>query len=179
MFPHTSPSSSPSYSVSLIIDVCLSASWTPIHKSFSLFIKTLSLKNRTLLLGILSIYLSVYLFVLFICLIYRILLSFLPLCSCAQLQAPSVKGFDFAKLHLGQQSKDDVMVIQEPVPLGPGPGPLAMPTKDGFSPSKNGDIPTPLSKNSASSTKASRSSRRRERFAAERSLNKLFFYEVK
>lgn len=80
-----------------------------------------------------------------------------------QLQAPSVKGFDFAKLHLGQQSKDDIMVIQEPVPSGPGPGPGAqsMPSKDGFSPSKNGDVPTPASKNSSS--KASRSSRRRER----------------
>ncbi|XP_062402505.1 UPF0606 protein KIAA1549-like [Sardina pilchardus] len=31
-----------------------------------------------------------------------------------KLQAPSVKGFDFAKLHLGQPSKDDLMVIQEP-----------------------------------------------------------------
>lgn len=78
-----------------------------------------------------------------------------------QLQAPSVKGFDFAKLHLGQHSKDDIMVIQEPVPSGPGPGAQSMPTKDGFSPSKNGDVPTPASKNSSS--KASRSSRRRER----------------
>ncbi|KAG5830344.1 hypothetical protein ANANG_G00309500 [Anguilla anguilla] len=34
-----------------------------------------------------------------------------------RLQAPSVKGFDFAKLHLGQHSKDDIMVIQEPAPL--------------------------------------------------------------
>ncbi|XP_030282152.1 UPF0606 protein KIAA1549 isoform X4 [Sparus aurata] len=80
-----------------------------------------------------------------------------------KLQAPSVKGFDFAKLHLGQQGKDDVMVIQEPVPPGPGPGPLPMSIKDGFSPSENGEIPTPISKNSASSTKASRSSRRRDR----------------
>lgn len=78
-----------------------------------------------------------------------------------QLQAPSVKGFDFAKLHLGQQSKDDIMVIQEPAQSGPGPGAQSMPTKDGFSPSKNGDVPTPASKNSSS--KASRSSRRRER----------------
>ncbi|KAG5274037.1 hypothetical protein AALO_G00158470 [Alosa alosa] len=31
-----------------------------------------------------------------------------------KLQAPSVKGFDFAKLHLGQPSKDDLRVIQEP-----------------------------------------------------------------
>ncbi|XP_026221713.1 UPF0606 protein KIAA1549 isoform X3 [Anabas testudineus] len=76
-----------------------------------------------------------------------------------KLQAPSVKGFDFAKLHLGQQSKDDCMVIQESVP--PEPGPLSI--KDGLSTSENGEIPTPKSKISASSTKASRSSRRRER----------------
>uniref|UniRef100_A0A3Q1FRE1 UPF0606 protein KIAA1549-like n=1 Tax=Acanthochromis polyacanthus TaxID=80966 RepID=A0A3Q1FRE1_9TELE len=78
-----------------------------------------------------------------------------------KLQAPSVKGFDFAKLHLGQQSKDDVMVIQESVP--PGPGPLPVSVKDGLSPSENGEIPTPISKASLSSTKASRTSRRRER----------------
>ncbi|XP_029379670.1 UPF0606 protein KIAA1549 [Echeneis naucrates] len=82
-----------------------------------------------------------------------------------KLQAPSVKGFDFAKLHLGQQSKDDVMVIQEPVPPGPGSGPLPLSIKDGLSPSENGEIPTPLSKTSASSTKASRSGRRRERIS--------------
>uniref|UniRef100_A0AAQ4R0U5 Uncharacterized protein n=1 Tax=Gasterosteus aculeatus aculeatus TaxID=481459 RepID=A0AAQ4R0U5_GASAC len=75
-----------------------------------------------------------------------------------KLQAPSVKGFDFAKLHLGQHSKDDVMVIQEPVPSGPGPLSL----KDGLSPSENGEIPTPVSK---TSTKASRSGRRRERIS--------------
>uniref|UniRef100_A0A3P8RU50 Si:ch211-1e14.1 n=1 Tax=Amphiprion percula TaxID=161767 RepID=A0A3P8RU50_AMPPE len=80
-----------------------------------------------------------------------------------KLQAPSVKGFDFAKLHLGQQSKDDVMVIQESVPPGPGPGPLPVSIKDGLSPSENGEIPTPISKASLSSTKASRTSRRRER----------------
>jgi len=74
---------------------------------------------------------------------------------CPQLQAPSVKGFDFAKLHLGQNSKDDVMVIQEP-----GPGPLHLSLKDGLSPSENGEMPTPVSK---TSTKASRSGRRRER----------------
>ncbi|KAK1887839.1 UPF0606 protein KIAA1549 [Dissostichus eleginoides] len=79
-----------------------------------------------------------------------------------KLQAPSVKGFDFAKLHLGQQSKDDVMVIQEAVQPGPGPGPLPLCFKDGFSPSENGEIPTPLSK---ASTKASRSSRRRDRIS--------------
>ncbi|XP_037623029.1 UPF0606 protein KIAA1549 isoform X5 [Sebastes umbrosus] len=79
-----------------------------------------------------------------------------------KLQAPSVKGFDFAKLHLGQQSKDDVMVIQESVPPGPGPGPLPLSLKDGLSPSENGEIPTPISK---SSTKASRSGRRRGRIS--------------
>ncbi|XP_034444196.1 UPF0606 protein KIAA1549 isoform X1 [Hippoglossus hippoglossus] len=82
-----------------------------------------------------------------------------------KLQAPSVKGFDFAKLHFGQPSKDDVMVIQEPMPSGPGPGSLPMSIKDGFSPSENGEIPTPISKHSASSTKASRSGRRRERIS--------------
>ncbi|XP_055365637.1 UPF0606 protein KIAA1549 isoform X3 [Betta splendens] len=76
-----------------------------------------------------------------------------------ELQAPSVKGFDFAKLHLGQQSKDDVMVIQEPVP--PDPGPLSI--KDVLSISENGELPTSTSKTSGSSTKASRSGRRRER----------------
>ncbi|KAK5867751.1 hypothetical protein PBY51_012215 [Eleginops maclovinus] len=79
-----------------------------------------------------------------------------------KLQAPSVKGFDFAKLHLGQQSKDDVMVIQEAVQPGPGPGPLPLSLKDGLSLSENGEIPTPLSK---ASTKASRSSRRRDRIS--------------
>uniref|UniRef100_A0A8C3G2P0 Si:ch211-1e14.1 n=1 Tax=Cyclopterus lumpus TaxID=8103 RepID=A0A8C3G2P0_CYCLU len=79
-----------------------------------------------------------------------------------KLQAPSVKGFDFAKLHLGQNSKDDVMVIQEPVLSGPGPGPLHLSLKDGLSPSENGEIPTPMSK---TSTKASRSGRRRERIS--------------
>ncbi|XP_044212756.1 UPF0606 protein KIAA1549 isoform X1 [Thunnus albacares] len=82
-----------------------------------------------------------------------------------KLQAPSVKGFDFAKLHLGQQSKDDVMVIQESVPPGPGPGPLPVSIKEGLSPSENGEIPTPISKSSATSTKASRSGRRRERIS--------------
>nr|XP_046250801.1 UPF0606 protein KIAA1549 isoform X2 [Scatophagus argus] len=80
-----------------------------------------------------------------------------------KLQAPSVKGFDFAKLHLGQQSKEDVMVIQEPPDSGPVPLPVS--TKDGLSPSENGEIPTPISKNSASSTKASRSGRRRGRIS--------------
>ncbi|XP_067359181.1 UPF0606 protein KIAA1549 isoform X3 [Channa argus] len=80
-----------------------------------------------------------------------------------KLQAPSVKGFDFAKLHLGQHAKDDIMVIQEAVPPEPGPGPLSI--KDGLSASENGEIPTPISKTSASSTKASRSGRRRERIS--------------
>ncbi|KAM7002841.1 UPF0606 protein KIAA1549 [Tautogolabrus adspersus] len=82
-----------------------------------------------------------------------------------KLQAPSVKGFDFAKLHLGQQSKDDVMVIQEPVPPGLGSGQLPASIKDGLSQSENGEIPTPQSKTSVSSTKASRSGRRRERIS--------------
>lgn len=83
-----------------------------------------------------------------------------PLCSCPQLQAPTVKGFDFAKLHLGQHSKDDVMVIQEATPPGTGSGPLPMPAKDGLSRSDNGELPAPIFKNS---TKASRSSKRHER----------------
>lgn len=74
-----------------------------------------------------------------------------------------MKGFDFAKLHLGQQSKDDVMVIQEPALPGSGSGPLAQSIKDGLSPSENAEAPMPKSKTSASSTKASRSGRRRER----------------
>ncbi|KAJ8245413.1 hypothetical protein GJAV_G00270470 [Gymnothorax javanicus] len=72
-----------------------------------------------------------------------------------KLQAPSVKGFDFAKLHLGQHSKDDIMVIQEPAPLPP-------PVKE-VTPSENGDVPTPKSK--TSSTKASRAARRRGRIS--------------
>ncbi|KAM7378643.1 hypothetical protein PAMA_013518 [Pampus argenteus] len=72
-----------------------------------------------------------------------------------KLQAPTVKGFDFAKLHLGQHSKDDIMVIQEP-------GPLPAPVKEA-TPSDGGDLNTPKSK--ASSTKAIRSSRRRGRLS--------------
>ncbi|XP_072233906.1 UPF0606 protein KIAA1549 isoform X2 [Leuresthes tenuis] len=72
-----------------------------------------------------------------------------------KLQAPSVKGFDFAKLHLGQHSKDDIMVIQEP-------GPLPAPVKEA-TPSDGGDLHTPKSK--GSSTKAARSSRRRGRLS--------------
>uniref|UniRef100_A0A1A8I0J2 KIAA1549 n=1 Tax=Nothobranchius kuhntae TaxID=321403 RepID=A0A1A8I0J2_NOTKU len=70
-----------------------------------------------------------------------------------KLQAPSVKGFDFAKLHLGQHSKDDIMVIQET-------GPLPAPIKE-VMPSDGGDLNTPKSK--GSSTKAARSSRHRGR----------------
>ncbi|XP_029018489.1 UPF0606 protein KIAA1549 [Betta splendens] len=72
-----------------------------------------------------------------------------------KLQAPSVKGFDFAKLHLGQHSKDDIMVIQEP---GPMPAPIKEAT-----PSDGGDLNTPKSK--GSSTKVGRSSRRRGRLS--------------
>uniref|UniRef100_A0A4W5RDS5 Si:ch211-1e14.1 n=1 Tax=Hucho hucho TaxID=62062 RepID=A0A4W5RDS5_9TELE len=75
-----------------------------------------------------------------------------------KLQAPSVKGFDFAKLHLGQHSKDDIMVIQEPGAPGP---PLPKEAA-----SENGEVPTPKSKGtSAFSTKASRSARRRGRIS--------------
>ncbi|XP_077049736.1 UPF0606 protein KIAA1549 isoform X5 [Siphateles boraxobius] len=67
-----------------------------------------------------------------------------------KLQAPSVKGFDFAKLHMGQHSKDDLMVIQEPLPL-------PVPSKE-QSPAENAEVPTPKSK---ASTKASRNGQRR------------------
>ncbi|XP_012576480.1 PREDICTED: UPF0606 protein KIAA1549 homolog [Condylura cristata] len=56
-----------------------------------------------------------------------------------KLQIPSVKGFDFAKQHLGQHSKDDILIIHEPAPL-PGPG------KDHTTPSENGDVPSPKAK---------------------------------
>uniref|UniRef100_A0AAV2ISS3 Uncharacterized protein n=1 Tax=Knipowitschia caucasica TaxID=637954 RepID=A0AAV2ISS3_KNICA len=72
-----------------------------------------------------------------------------------KLQAPSVKGFDFAKLHLGQHSKDDIMVIQEPGSL---PAPVKEPT-----PSDGTDLNTPKSK--GSSTKVARSTRRRGRMS--------------
>uniref|UniRef100_A0A672NZF7 UPF0606 protein KIAA1549-like n=1 Tax=Sinocyclocheilus grahami TaxID=75366 RepID=A0A672NZF7_SINGR len=55
-----------------------------------------------------------------------------------KLQAPSVKGFDFAKLHMGQHSKDDLMVIQEPLPL-----PV---TAKEQSPAENAEVPTLKSK---------------------------------
>ncbi|XP_039616756.1 UPF0606 protein KIAA1549-like isoform X2 [Polypterus senegalus] len=71
-----------------------------------------------------------------------------------KLQAPSVKGFDFAKLHLGQHNKDDILVIQEPTPL-------PLPVKE-MTPSENGDAPTPKSK---TSSKPSRGGRRRGRIS--------------
>ncbi|KAM3609721.1 uncharacterized protein V6R79_019209 [Siganus canaliculatus] len=54
---------------------------------------------------------------------------------------------------------------KESGPPGPGHGPLPVSTKDGLSPSENGEIPTPISKHSASSIKASHSSRRRGRIS--------------
>ncbi|KAM9389942.1 UPF0606 protein KIAA1549 homolog [Phaethornis superciliosus] len=65
-----------------------------------------------------------------------------------KLQGPSVKGFDFAKQHLGQHNKDDVLIIHEPAPL-PGP------TKD-TTPSENGDVPSPKSKASSKPSKTVR-----------------------
>ncbi|KAM6168222.1 UPF0606 protein KIAA1549 homolog [Erethizon dorsatum] len=56
-----------------------------------------------------------------------------------KLQIPSVKGFDFAKQHLGQHNKDDILIIHEPAPL---PGPV----KDHTTPSENRDVPSPKSK---------------------------------
>uniref|UniRef100_A0A8C3QKA9 KIAA1549 n=1 Tax=Cyanoderma ruficeps TaxID=181631 RepID=A0A8C3QKA9_9PASS len=71
-----------------------------------------------------------------------------------KLQAPSVKGFDFAKQHLGQHNKDDILIIHEPAPL---PGPI----KD-TTPSENGDMPSPKSK---TSTKPSKTVRHRGRIS--------------
>ncbi|XP_075795568.1 UPF0606 protein KIAA1549 homolog isoform X2 [Pelodiscus sinensis] len=62
-----------------------------------------------------------------------------------KLQAPSVKGFDFAKQHLGQHNKDDILIIHEPAPL---PGPV----KDA-NPSENGAVPTPKSKTTSKPSK--------------------------
>ncbi|XP_065739871.1 UPF0606 protein KIAA1549 homolog [Phocoena phocoena] len=56
-----------------------------------------------------------------------------------KLQIPSVKGFDFAKQHLGQHNKDDILIIHEPAPL---PGPV----KDHTTPSESGDVPSPKAK---------------------------------
>ncbi|XP_030221063.1 UPF0606 protein KIAA1549 isoform X2 [Gadus morhua] len=78
-----------------------------------------------------------------------------------KLPAPTVKGFDFAKLHLGQHGKDDLMVVQEPEPQGPHPAP----GKEGLYPPENREIPVPTSKTSVSSVKASLSGRRRERIS--------------
>uniref|UniRef100_A0A8C2BG86 Si:ch211-1e14.1 n=1 Tax=Cyprinus carpio TaxID=7962 RepID=A0A8C2BG86_CYPCA len=67
-----------------------------------------------------------------------------------KLQTPSVKGFDFAKLHMGQHSKDDLLVIQEPLPP-----PVAAKEQ---SPAENAEVPTPKSK---TSSKASRNGQHR------------------
>lgn len=50
-----------------------------------------------------------------------------------------MKGFDFAKQHLGQHNKDDILIIHEPAPL---PGPV----KDHTTPSESGDVPSPKAK---------------------------------
>ncbi|XP_041937660.1 UPF0606 protein KIAA1549 [Alosa sapidissima] len=70
-----------------------------------------------------------------------------------KLQAPSVKGFDFAKLHLGQHSKDAIMVIQEP--------PQVREVVKEATPPEGGEMNTPKSK--SSSTKVSRSAAGRRR----------------
>ncbi|KAJ7329092.1 hypothetical protein JRQ81_015266 [Phrynocephalus forsythii] len=62
-----------------------------------------------------------------------------------KLQAPSVKGFDFAKQHLGQHNKDDVLITHEPTTV---PGPI----KDA-TPSENGDLPSPKTKISSKPSK--------------------------
>ncbi|XP_068133439.1 UPF0606 protein KIAA1549 homolog isoform X2 [Hyperolius riggenbachi] len=67
-----------------------------------------------------------------------------------KLQAPNVKGFDFAKQHLGQHNKDEVLVVHEPPPPV-----LHGPLKDS-TPSENGDIPTPKSKTSTKPNKIGR-----------------------
>ncbi|XP_053574916.1 LOW QUALITY PROTEIN: UPF0606 protein KIAA1549 homolog [Bombina bombina] len=67
-----------------------------------------------------------------------------------KLQAPSVKGFDFAKQHLGQHNKDEVLVVHEPPPPV-----LHGPLKDS-TPSENGDVPTPKSKSSSKPPKVGR-----------------------
>ncbi|XP_062915599.1 UPF0606 protein KIAA1549 [Mobula hypostoma] len=54
-----------------------------------------------------------------------------------KLQVPSVKGFDFAKQHIGQHGKDDILVIHEGLP------PVS--AKDN-SPSENGDVSSPQPK---------------------------------
>ncbi|XP_063053283.1 UPF0606 protein KIAA1549 isoform X2 [Engraulis encrasicolus] len=64
-----------------------------------------------------------------------------------KLQAPSVKGFDFAKLHLGQPSKDDLRVIQEP---GAATGTAGTAVTKDTSTSESGDFQT--AKNASSRT---------------------------
>ncbi|XP_055506325.1 UPF0606 protein KIAA1549 isoform X2 [Leucoraja erinacea] len=54
-----------------------------------------------------------------------------------KLQIPSVKGFDFAKQHIGQHGKDDILVIHEGLPL---------PSAKDNSPSENGDVSSPQPK---------------------------------
>ncbi|XP_067856011.1 UPF0606 protein KIAA1549 isoform X2 [Heptranchias perlo] len=54
-----------------------------------------------------------------------------------KLQVPSVKGFDFAKQHIGQHGKDDILVIHEGHP--------PVPAKDS-TPSENGDVSSPQPK---------------------------------
>ncbi|KAM8974738.1 LOW QUALITY PROTEIN: UPF0606 protein KIAA1549 homolog [Pelodytes ibericus] len=67
-----------------------------------------------------------------------------------KLQAPNVKGFDFAKQHLGQHNKDEILVVHEP------PSPILHgPLKDS-TPSENGDVPTPKSKSSTKPLKLGR-----------------------
>nr|XP_023700918.1 UPF0606 protein KIAA1549-like [Paramormyrops kingsleyae] len=72
-----------------------------------------------------------------------------------ELQPPTVKGFDFAKLHLGQHNKDDITVIQEPPPP-------PLPVKE-MTPSENADVLTPKSK--ASSTKQTGATRHKGRIS--------------
>ncbi|XP_078273115.1 UPF0606 protein KIAA1549 [Rhinoraja longicauda] len=54
-----------------------------------------------------------------------------------KLQIPSVKGFDFAKQHIGQHGKDDILVIHEGLPP---------PSAKDNSPSENGDVSSPQPK---------------------------------
>ncbi|XP_072408596.1 UPF0606 protein KIAA1549 isoform X2 [Chiloscyllium punctatum] len=70
-----------------------------------------------------------------------------------KLQVPSVKGFDFAKQHIGQHGKDDVLVIHEGLPP-----PTA---KEGGTPSENGDAPNPQPK----AAKLSKGLRQRSRIS--------------
>ncbi|XP_053321233.1 UPF0606 protein KIAA1549 homolog isoform X2 [Spea bombifrons] len=67
-----------------------------------------------------------------------------------KLQAPCVKGFDFAKQHLGQHNKDEILVVHEPPPPV-----LHGPLKDS-TPSENGEVPTPKSKGSSKPLKVAR-----------------------